>query len=65
LSDDCGASVGDANDDFPMSVVQECASSLDPDANDNEEMRKFIESLDGDENILFHKNPDSLLFTEI
>lgn len=56
LSDDCGASVGDANDDFPMSVVQECASSLDPDANDNEEMRKFIESLDGDENEMEENN---------
>lgn len=56
LSDDCGASVGDTNDDFPMSVVQECASSLDPDANDNEEMIKFIESLDGNENEMEQNN---------
>ncbi|VDI79987.1 hypoxia-inducible factor 2 alpha [Mytilus galloprovincialis] len=45
-SDDCGG--GDANDDFPMSVVQECASSLDPDGADDEEMIKFIESLDSE-----------------
>ncbi|CAC5375112.1 HIF1A [Mytilus coruscus] len=45
-SDDCG--VVDTNDDFPMSVVQECASSLDPDGADDEEMIKFIESLDSE-----------------
>lgn len=56
LSDDCGASVGDTNDDFPMSVVEECASSLDPDANDKEDIIKFIESLDGNENEMGQNN---------
>lgn len=56
-SDDCGASIGDTTDDFPMSVVQECASSLDPDAADDEEMIKFIESLEGSENDVSQNNP--------